>query len=28
MRIHAIRKCQTNRQRNSLLFAIHDQWAS
>ncbi|ELY2524373.1 YciY family protein [Cronobacter sakazakii] len=25
MRIHAIRKCLVNRQRNSLLFAIHDR---
>lgn len=24
MRIHAIRKCIVNRQRNSLLFAIHE----
>ncbi len=27
MRIHVIRKCQVNKQRNSLLFAIHDRWA-
>lgn len=27
MRIHAIRKCQVNKQRNALLFAIHDRWA-
>jgi hypothetical protein len=27
MRIHAIRKCLVNQQRNSLLFAIHDRWA-
>jgi hypothetical protein len=27
MRIHAIRKCHVNKQRNSLLFAIHDRWA-
>ncbi|MCK1968401.1 YciY family protein [Franconibacter helveticus 513] len=25
MRIHAIRKCTINRQRNALLFAIHDR---
>ncbi len=24
MRIHAIRKCIVNRQRNALLFAIHE----
>ena len=24
MRIHAIRKCLTNRQRNSLLFAFYE----
>ncbi|ATF92377.1 Uncharacterised protein [Cedecea neteri] len=27
MRIHAIRKCLVNQQRNALLFAIHDRWA-
>lgn len=27
MRIHAIRKCLVNHQRNVLLFAIHDRWA-